>query len=374
MSLSLDRGLQDSGSPLITLDSVSKIYRTAAGEFPALIDFDAAFRPGEFVSVVGKSGSGKSTLVNMITGIDHPSAGLVTINGTRIHELSESQMSSWRGRNLGIIFQFFQLLPNLTLLENVMLPMDFCDRYPFAQREDRARSLLAQVQLDSKADLLPTAVSGGEQQRTAIARALANDPPTLIADEPTGNLDTASAENIFGIFDRLVRDGKTIVMVTHDMDLAQRTDRILLLSDGHQIDPRIVAAFPRIPDPRLLWLARNMTEFELEPGSARPIGAENHGLILVTSGSLEISLQHSDSATTGTMNLLAGGLWLKSSSSQGAGEMRAVSDGAVHLLTLADDKLAQWLSESAADRQRLHELAGAHPSPAESPRLRRASP
>jgi putative ABC transport system ATP-binding protein len=252
--------------------------------------------------------------------------------------------------------------------------MDFCDRYPFRQREDRARSLLAQVQLDSKADLLATAVSGGEQQRTAIARALANDPPILIADEPTGNLDTTSAENVFGIFGRLVRDGKTIVMVTHDMDLAKRTDRILLLSDGHQIDPRIVAAFPGIPDPRLLWLAQHMTELELEPGASLPIEVEEPGLILVVAGRLQVLGQRSDAPPASALELHPGDLWAEPSSGVGLVEARAVSGDPVRLLSLAKTKLEQWLGESKPDRQRLSQLAASQRNPAMSLRIRRASP
>jgi putative ABC transport system ATP-binding protein len=217
------------------MKDIVKVYKTAAGDFPALKAITACFYRGEFASVVGKSGSGKSTLANMITGIDHPTSGSVRINGTFVHKLDESSMSVWRGRNLGIVFQFFQLLPMLSLLENVMLPMDFCNVYAAAERQERARALLELVGLEAVAEQLPAAVSGGQQQSAAIARALANDPPILIADEPTGNLDSRSADAVFQIFVELAGQGKTILMVTHDQSLAQRTDRVLLLSDGELV-------------------------------------------------------------------------------------------------------------------------------------------
>ncbi len=191
---------------------------------------------------MGKSGSGKSTLANMITGIDHPTSGSVRINGTYVHNLDENKMSIWRGRNLGIVFQFFQLLPTLSLLENIMLPMDFCNMYAPLERERRAMDLLEMVGLESVADQQPAAVSGGQQQRAAIARALANDPPIIVADEPTGNLDSRAAESVFQIFINLAQQGKTILMVTHDKSLAQRTDRVLLLSDGELVDEWITQA------------------------------------------------------------------------------------------------------------------------------------
>jgi putative ABC transport system ATP-binding protein len=221
--------------PLIEMRGIVKIFKSAAGDFTALKGIDACFHQGEFVSVVGKSGSGKSTLANMITGIDHPTSGSVRINGTYVHNLSENDMSVWRGRNLGIVFQFFQLLPMLSLLENVMLPMDFCDMYEASQREQRALELLQLVGLKDYADQLPAAVSGGQQQSAAVARALANDPPILIADEPTGNLDSRAAEGVFQIFTQLAEQGKTIVMVTHDRALARRTHRSLLLVDGELV-------------------------------------------------------------------------------------------------------------------------------------------
>ncbi len=217
---------------LIDIGNVVKIFDTAAGKFKALGGVDLQVSAGEFVAVVGKSGSGKSTLSNMITGIDRPTAGEVYIAGTPVHQLNENQIASWRGRNVGVVFQFFQLLPTLTVLENIMLPMDFCNMYNPGERRDRALALLEKVDMGSEADKLPTAISGGQQQRVAIARALANDPPIIIADEPTGNLDSRTADAVFTLFEQLVDGGKTILMVTHDDDLAHRVGRTVTIADG----------------------------------------------------------------------------------------------------------------------------------------------
>jgi putative ABC transport system ATP-binding protein len=214
------------------LRQVAKTYETAAGTFYALKDVDLQVDTGEFVSVVGKSGSGKSTLINMITGIDRPTSGQVLVGDTAVHTLKEGQMAVWRGRHIGVVFQFFQLLPTLTVVENVMLPMDFCHVYSMWEREEQAMRLLEQVEMTDHAHKLPSAVSGGEQQRVAIARALANDPPIIVADEPTGNLDSKTAESVIRLFEDLVDEGKTILMVTHDRDLAKRATRTIVLSDG----------------------------------------------------------------------------------------------------------------------------------------------
>lgn len=223
-------------SALIEMVDICKVFKSAAGEFTVLKDINACFYPGEFVSVVGRSGSGKSTLVNMLTGIDHPSCGSVRIMDAYPHKMSESRMAVWRGHNLGVVFQFFQLLPMLSLLENTLLPMDFCNKYAPLEREERAMQLLDMVGLQKYAHELPAAISGGQQQSAAIARALANDPPILVADEPTGNLDSLAARHVMGIFDSLVEQGKTILMVTHDRSLAERTHRTLVLSDGELVD------------------------------------------------------------------------------------------------------------------------------------------
>ena len=222
---------------LIELRNIVKAYETPAGDFLALKNINLIVDHGEFVAVNGKSGSGKTTLVNMITGIDRPTSGEVMIGGKAIHTLGEGAMAEWRGRNIGVVFQFFQLLPMLTNIENVMLPMDFAGTFS-GQREwkKRALELLEQVEIAEHAFKLPSEISGGQQQRVAIARALANDPPIIVADEPTGNLDQNTAENVFQLFQRLVSQGKTIFMVTHDRDLAKRVTRTLSLADGVIID------------------------------------------------------------------------------------------------------------------------------------------
>ncbi|MBN1977647.1 MAG: ABC transporter ATP-binding protein [Anaerolineae bacterium] len=223
----------DSGDrALIDLRGVFKSYETGAGEVPVLKDINLRVREGEFVSVVGPSGSGKSTMLNMITGIDRPSDGEVFVAGDAVHGMSENQLARWRGKNVGVIFQFFQLLPTLTVLENVMLPMDFCNTFPARQRGKRALELLEMVGIADQAHKLPSSLSGGQQQRAAIARALANDPPVIVGDEPTGNLDTHTADEVFALFERLVARGKTLMIVTHDRSLSGRTGRVIHLLDG----------------------------------------------------------------------------------------------------------------------------------------------
>jgi len=217
---------------MITLRDVTKSYETPAGRFTALHKVDLDVRPGEFVAVVGRSGSGKSTLLNMVAGIDRPSTGAVTVGGASLSELGSNQLASWRGRTVGVVFQFFQLLPTLTVLENVLLPMDFCGVIPGSQRRARALELLRRVDVPEQADKLPAALSGGQQQRVAIARALANDPPLLVADEPTGNLDSSTSEAIFHLFAELAAQGKTVVLVTHEREAVSGASRTVTLVDG----------------------------------------------------------------------------------------------------------------------------------------------
>jgi len=216
----------------ISLNHLRKSFITSAGEFDALKGIDLSIQKGDFVSIVGKSGSGKTTLMNMIAGIDRPTAGEIFIDSKAIHSMSENQMSKWRGTNIGIVFQFFQLLPTLSVIENIMLPMDFCNTYPVSERNERAMSLLKQVKIEDQAYKFPSALSGGQQQRVAIARALANNPPIILADEPTGNLDTATANDVYNIFDKLTESGKTIILVTHDKDIAERCSSSITLVDG----------------------------------------------------------------------------------------------------------------------------------------------
>ena len=227
----------------ILIRQIQKIYPGPEGGFQALRDVSLEIPAGEFTAVTGRSGSGKSTMLNLITGIDRPTSGMVTIGGTDLENMPESKLAAWRGRNVGIVFQFFQLLPTLSILENIMLPMDFCGIIPSSQRKKKALELLNRVGIAGHAGKLPSALSGGEQQRAAIARALANDPSVVVADEPTGNLDTETAEAVFKILRELAQSGKTVVMVTHSPDLAERADRIITLSDGKIIrDSRNSAA------------------------------------------------------------------------------------------------------------------------------------
>jgi putative ABC transport system ATP-binding protein len=221
---------------LIELADVVKTYQMGDQGYTALRDVSFTVEGGEFVGIIGKSGSGKSTLLNMITGIDHPSSGVVKVAGTAVHELNEGQLAAWRGRNLGIVFQFFQLLPTLSVADNVMLPMDFCNTYPRKERRERAIGLLEKFGVAEQADKLPSSLSGGQQQRVAIARSLANDPPIMVADEPTGNLDSKTAEDVFGFFHDLVEGGKTVIIVTHDRDLAKRVERTVIISDGSIVE------------------------------------------------------------------------------------------------------------------------------------------
>ena len=221
--------------PLVTVRGLSKVYETPVGVFHALRSVDLDVQPGQFVSVVGRSGCGKSTLVNMLTGLDRPTAGTVRVGEIDIIAMNESDRSRWRGAHLGIVFQFFQLLPMLTLLQNVMLPMDLCGYQSAAQRPARALALLDTVGLADVADALPGSVSGGQQQSAAIARALATDPQLIVADEPTGNLDSAAADRILSLFDGLHTTGKTIIMVTHDPAMAARATRRLTMHDGRII-------------------------------------------------------------------------------------------------------------------------------------------
>lgn len=251
---------------MIELHQVVKKFKNAAGEFTVLKGVDLTLRQHEFVAIVGKSGSGKSTLLNMMTGIDHPTTGRVMIGGEEIYTFTESRRSLWRGRNLGIVFQFFQLLPTLTLLENVMLPMDYVNYGDFDARPRRALELLERVGLGAQAHKLPAAVSTGQQQSAAIARALATDPPILVADEPTGNLDSRAADVVINLFDELAKQGKTIVMVTHDPSLTERVSRTVIISDGELVDETVAQALPLLSHRQMLGLTRQLEPFTYAPG------------------------------------------------------------------------------------------------------------
>jgi ABC-type lipoprotein export system ATPase subunit len=337
---------------VIELQKVVKTFKNAAGEFTVLKGVDLTLRRGEFVAIVGKSGSGKSTLLNMITGIDHPTGGKVVIGGTDIYQMTESERSLWRGKNLGVVFQFFQLLPMLTLLENVMLPMDYVDLYDFDERPKRAMDLLRLVGLEAQADKLPVAVSTGQQQSAAIARAMATDPPIICADEPTGNLDTRSADVIIELFDHLVKNGKTIAMVTHDPSLTERTSRTIVISDGELIDETVAQCLSLLDHRQMLAATRQLEHFTYQPGTAiLQAGQHVDYFFMIQSGVVEVVLQcgphKSDGVTIarmgpgqffGEIELIRGG--------QSVACIRAAPDGPVELVALHRGAFKELLSES----------------------------
>jgi ABC-type lipoprotein export system ATPase subunit len=288
-ALSVSKG---DSQTMIELHGIVKRFSNAAGVFTVLKSVDLTINRGEFVSIVGKSGSGKSTLLNMVTGIDHPTEGQVVVNGADIYTgVTESQRSKWRGKNLGIVFQFFQLLPMLTLLENVMLPMDYANMYDFDDRPKRALELLTLVGLEKFAHKLPVLVSTGQQQLAAIARAMACDPPLLVADEPTGNLDTRSADTIIQLFEGFVEQGKTVVMVTHDPSLTSRTHRNIIISDGEMIDETISRSLPQLRHRHMLEFTKVAEERVYQPGETiisrdQPVDY----FFMVRSGQVEVVL------------------------------------------------------------------------------------
>ena len=286
-------------TPAIALRNVVKTYSNAAGEFTALKGINLEFMYGEFVSIVGKSGCGKSTLLNMITGIDHPTSGSVLVGGKDIYGLSESQRALWRGQNVGVVFQFFQLLPTLTLLENTMLPMDYCNVYNFNERPDRAMELLAMVGLEEKANMLPASVSSGQQQSAAIARALATDPSLILADEPTGNLDSRSARIILDLFEKLAAQGKTILLVTHDPSITRRTDQTVTLSDGEVIDQTVLNALPYLDHTQMLSATHKTVSKMFPPGSVIiQQGEAVDYFYMVTKGEVEVVVNSKIPETT----------------------------------------------------------------------------
>lgn len=223
---------ENGNNPVVEIIDVVKSFPVGDGEVTVLkgLSFDVA--NGEFVSIVGPSGNGKSTLLNMITGIDRPTGGEVIVTGREVHKMSENKLAAWRGQHVGIVFQFFQMLPALSLLQNIILPMDFSKKYSRGEKRERAMHLLETVDLADQANKLPSMVSGGQQQRAAIARALANDPDLIVADEPTGNLDTRTANDVFDLFTKLVEEGKTLLMVTHNKELSRRVPRVVEIIDG----------------------------------------------------------------------------------------------------------------------------------------------
>lgn len=353
--------LQGIKAPIIELRDVNKYYKTAAGDFQALKSIDLQINAGEFVSVIGKSGSGKSTLLNMITGIDHPTSGEVLVNGTAVHTLSEGRMARWRGLNMGIVFQFFQLLPMISVIENVMLPMDFCRTFPLRERKKRALYLLDLVGLADHAHKLPTALSGGQQQRVAIARALANDPPLIIADEPTGNLDSKTAESVFALFNDLVAQGKTIIIVTHDSGLAKRTNRAALIADGEIVNEYVARALPTLTQDLLLQATRVSKVQTYAPGSMiLTEGTNADTFYIVTKGIVEIILPRANQSDVVAMQLGPGKFFGEMAffhDRRRHASVRASERGPVEVLSLGYDRLDELLNQSEATREALHQIA-----------------
>jgi ABC-type lipoprotein export system ATPase subunit len=349
---------------IIELRSVIKNYKTAVGDFPALKSVDLHIEAGEFVGVIGKSGSGKSTLLNMITGIDRPTSGEVFVNHTAVHEMNENRMARWRGKNLGIVFQFFQLLPTISIIENIMLPMDFCRTYPMREREKRAMELLDMVELADHAYKLPTALSGGQQQRVAIARALANDPPIIIADEPTGNLDSKTADSVFQLFKNLVAQGKTIIVVTHDSGLAKRTQRTALIADGEIVNEYVAKAMPSLSPSQLLEASRIAKLQHFEAGSMIiSEGTDANAFYIVSKGNVEVILPRQNQSDVIVVQLGPGKYFGEMEffhDRRNRASIRASEYGPVEVLTIGYDQLNELLGKSEVAREALHEAANLH--------------
>ncbi len=349
---------------IIELRSVQKSYKTAVGDYPALKEINLHIDAGDFVSVIGKSGSGKTTLINMITGIDRPTSGEVWVNNTAVHTLSEGQMARWRGKNLGIVFQFFQLLPMISVVENIMLPMDFCKSYPMREREPRAMHLLDLVGLADHAYKLPSALSGGQQQRVAIARALANDPPLLIADEPTGNLDSRTAESVFTLFNELVSQGKTIIIVTHDSGLAKRTNRTALITDGEIVNEYVVKALPTLTPAQLLVATRNIKPRLYEPGAMiLAEGKNSENFYIVSKGTVEIVLPRPNQSDVIALQLGPGKYFGEMEffhEHKNRASIRASERTAVEVLAMDYEVLRALLNESEPTREALSQAAELH--------------
>jgi ABC-type lipoprotein export system ATPase subunit len=347
---------------MIELHNVIKTFKNAAGEFTVLKGINLTLNTGEFIAIVGKSGSGKSTLLNMVTGIDHPSAGNVIINGTNIYAMTESQRSLWRGKNLGIVFQFFQLLPMLSLLENVMLPMDYVNMYDFDERPKRAMYLLSMVGLEEQAHKLPIAVSTGQQQSAAIARALATDPPLIVADEPTGNLDSRSAESIINLFNHLTAEGKTIVMVTHDPSLTERTSRTIIISDGELIDETVARALPLLNHRQMLDITKRAERLTCQPGAAIALyDRDVDYFYIIARGNVEIAIKKKMRSGTLLAHLSPGEFFGNVEllrSGQAITSVCATKDGPVELLALRRDEFLPLLKSSPLTEEALARIVG----------------
>ncbi|HET9905494.1 MAG TPA: ATP-binding cassette domain-containing protein [Anaerolineales bacterium] len=351
-------------SLIVDLRSVDKYYKSAAGDYHALKTVDLQIKSGEFVSIIGKSGSGKSTLLNMIAGIDRPTTGEVFVNGTAVHEMNENQLAGWRGDNLGIIFQFFQLLPALNLKQNVILPMDLAGKYRPRERRERADHLLEIVGLSDQMQKLPSMVSGGQQQRAAMARALANDPPILIADEPTGNLDSRTAETVFTLFNQLVVEGKTVIIVTHDSSLARRAHRTALIADGEIVNEYIAKVLPSLTHPQLLAATHKLTPRHYEPGAMILVeGKNSDAFYIISKGTVDVILPRSNQSDIIALQLGPGKYFGEMEffhERRSRASIRACETSPVEVLALDYDTLSSLLNESEPTREALHLAADKH--------------
>ncbi len=349
---------------MVDLRAVDKYYKSAAGDYHALKGIDLQITPGEFVSIIGKSGSGKSTLLNMISGIDRPTTGEVWVNGTPVHNLSENEMAIWRGSSLGIMFQFFQLLPSLSLLQNVILPMDLAGKYRPRERRDRARQLLDTVGLADHMNKLPSMISGGQQQRAALARALANDPPLIVADEPTGNLDSKTAETIFGLFKEMVAGGKTVIIVTHDSSLAKRANRTALIADGEIVNEYVAKALGTLTFDQLLAASHMAQKRKYEAGAMIITeGRNSDAFYVVAKGSVEVILPREGQTDVVAVELGPGKYFGEMEffhEHRNRASIRACETCAVEVLAITYEQLNNLLSQSEVTREALHKAADAH--------------
>ena len=351
-------------SSMIDLRSVDKYYQSAAGDYHALKAVDLQINAGEFVSIIGKSGSGKSTLLNMITGIDRPTTGEVYVNGSAIHELNENQLAGWRGDNLGIIFQFFQLLPALNLKQNVILPMDLAGKYKPRERQERAEHLLEIVGLADHMHKLPSMVSGGQQQRAAMARALANDPPVLIADEPTGNLDSKTAETVFALFNSLVAEGKTVIIVTHDSSLARHAHRTALIADGEIVNEYVAKALPTLTPHQLLAATHKLKPRKYEAGAMiLTEGKNSDAFYIISKGTVDVILPRPNQSDVIALELGPGKYFGEMEffhDRRSRASIRACESCPVEVLALDYETLSSLLNESETTREALHQAANRH--------------
>jgi ABC-type lipoprotein export system ATPase subunit len=352
--------------PIIDIRSVHKFYKSAAGDYHALKGIDLQVKAGEFVSIIGKSGSGKSTLLNMMSGIDRPSSGEVWVNGTPIHELSENQMAIWRGTNLGILFQFFQLLPSLSLLQNVILPMDLAGKYSSRERKKRAEHLLDIVGLTEHRNKLPSMISGGQQQRAALARALANDPPLIVADEPTGNLDSKTAETVFALFNQLIAEGKTVIIVTHDSSLAKRAQRTALIADGEIVNEFVAKALPMMTFDQLLAATHKFKPMQFKAGAMiLTEGRNSDNFYVVSKGTVEVILPRPGQSDVIALELGPGKYFGEMEffhERRSRASIRACESCQVEVLAISYDQLNELLSQSEVAREALHQAAELHES------------